>query len=437
MKKIALLSLVAAVAVAGLTTANAQPLEEAIKNVEVSGSVVYRYDNFHNAEKKDYTGAVTSDRKNDDANRYKIGLNLGSKVNDYVKFNSRFIVGSQANAGFASLNAGKETNADNTQGADGQADVSLSNAYFGLTAIPNTTVNIGKQGLTTPYTKAVDINGNEQTGTGILALTTVGPVTAGAGYFNNTNLNASTEINASLGMTVGSTIKRTDINGNNTGKDVFSGGADAYVATLQGDLDAVKLEAWYMGLQDTLNSYTLVAKSNIDLDQDAKIGLEARYVNLKLDNDVFQDDDNNKNAMYKLAVDGKFNIVNARVAYTQTDKKGGLTALDQDAENTSLGWAITSNGVENAKYWQATLGADILSNLNLSAHYGNLKSKETDNGRYGFDMKQQEVFAQLTYKMSKNLNTYLRYGKYTEKEISTGDREMDQTRGRVQVAYTF
>lgn len=238
-------------------------------------------------------------------------------------------------------------------------------------------------------------------------------------------------------MTVGSTIKRTDINGNNTGKDVFSGGADAYVATLQGDLDAVKLEAWYMGLQDTLNSYTLVAKSNIDLDQDAKIGLEARYVNLKLDNDVFQDDDNNKNAMYKLAVDGKFNIVNARVAYTQTDKKGGLTALDQDAENTSLGWAITSNGVENAKYWQATLGADILSNLNLSAHYGNLKSKETDNGRYGFDMKQQEVFAQLTYKMSKNLNTYLRYGKYTEKEISTGDREMDQTRGRVQVAYTF
>jgi len=32
MKKIAKLSLVAAVAVAGLTSANAQPLEEAIKN---------------------------------------------------------------------------------------------------------------------------------------------------------------------------------------------------------------------------------------------------------------------------------------------------------------------------------------------------------------------------------------------------------------------
>ncbi len=63
--------------------------------------------------------------------------------------------------------------------------LTLSNAYFGFTAIPNTVVNIGKQGLTTPYTVAVDINGNEQTGTGILALSTFGPITAGAGYFNN------------------------------------------------------------------------------------------------------------------------------------------------------------------------------------------------------------------------------------------------------------
>ena len=108
MRKISKISLVAAVAVAGFSTANAQPLEEAIKNVDVSGSVVYRYDNFHNAEKTGSNGNVTSDRENTDANRYKIGLNLSSKVNDYVKFNSRFIVGSQANGGWASLNAGKE-----------------------------------------------------------------------------------------------------------------------------------------------------------------------------------------------------------------------------------------------------------------------------------------------------------------------------------------
>ena len=155
MRKISKISLVAAVAVAGFSTANAQPLEEAIKNVDVSGSVVYRYDNSDNSEKDD---------SRVDRNRYKVGLNLSSKVNDYVKFNSRFIVGG-ADSGWATTNAKKNgTNvAPNRTNGDGNVDVELSNAYFGFTAIPNTIVNVGKQGLTTPYTVAVDINGMSKT----------------------------------------------------------------------------------------------------------------------------------------------------------------------------------------------------------------------------------------------------------------------------------
>ncbi|MCT7472894.1 major outer membrane protein [Aliarcobacter cryaerophilus] len=456
MRKISKISLVAAVAVAGFSTANAQPLEEAIKNVDVSGSVVYRYDNFHNKEKSS-NGVVTSNRNNTDANRYKIGLNLSSKVNDYVKFNSRFIVGSQADGGFVSLNAGKEDNASNTRGNDGQADVSLSNAYFGLTAIPNTVVNIGKQGLTTPYTVAVDINGNEQTGTGILALTTVGPVTGGLGYFNNTNLNKSTEVNSTLGFTT------TNLGNIGTGtttanQGLINGGQDVYVATIQGDLDFVKLEAWYLGHQENFNTYTLAATSTIDLAENAKIGLEARYVNLSLTDEgrdnlvasvydptgilgLTRDDLEKKNEMFRLAVDGKFSIVNARLAYTKTGKKGGLTALDQDAKNTSLGWAISSNGIANADYYQAAVGVDILDNLNFTLNYGQLKSKSDANATkqrlLTDDIKAKEVYGQLTYKMSKNLTTYLRYGTYDQKEVSSGDKDMDQTRGRLQVAYTF
>ncbi|MCT7545638.1 major outer membrane protein [Aliarcobacter cryaerophilus] len=448
MRKISKISLVAAVAVAGFSTANAQPLEEAIKNVDVSGSVVYRYDNFHNAEKTGSNGAVTSPRTDGDSgkNNYKIGLNLSSKVNDYVKFNSRFIVGSKDNGGFTSLGSGRNytsnaTPAQNTnRGSDGQADVSLSNAYFGLTAIPNTVVNIGKQGLATPYTVATDINGNEQTGTGILALTNVGPVTAGLGYFNNTNLNASTEINASQDLGVGSSTKTFA-----TGESAYGlidGGSDMYVATVQGDLDFVKLEAWYAGLQETFNTYTLAATSNLDLAENAKLGLEARYVNLKLKQDFVGANTETKNDMFRFAVDGKFSIVNARLAYTKTGKNGGLTALDQDAKNTSLGWAITSNGAVDADYFQAALGADILDNLNFTLHYGKIKAKDQTNSTKNFainltDYKAQEVYGQLTYKMSKNLTTYLRYGTYEEKEVSSGDKEMDQTRGRIQVAYTF
>ena len=455
MRKISKISLVAAVAVAGFSTANAQPLEEAIKNVDVSGSVVYRYNNYDD----DIAGGDRTDH-----NGYKIGLNLSSKVNDYVKFNSRFIVGSQTTGDFAYLNAKKDG------GADGQADVSLSNAYFGLTAIPNTVVNIGKQGLTTPYTVAVDINGNEQTGTGILALSTFGPVTAGAGYFNNSNLNESGNINSTMGITVKDLVagagkgKGSNIYGfNSTGATVVTGnknitagvdgGSDLYVATVQGDLDFVKLEAWYLGMQDTFNSYTLAATSNIDLAENAKIGLEARYVALSLDNDLKEqlalNDDNN--AMFRFAVDGKVSIVNARLAYTKTDKDGGLTAFDQDAKNTSLGWFISSNGIADADYFQAALGADILDNLNLTAHYGNLKADASNKNTlntYSFgnggvftgvngsdELKQQEIYGQLTYKMSKNLTTYLRYGQFEEK--IDGDKSIDQNAGRIQVAYTF
>ncbi|MCT7531652.1 major outer membrane protein [Aliarcobacter cryaerophilus] len=418
MRKISKISLVAAVAVAGFSTANAQPLEEAIKNVDVSGSVVYRYDNADNKENNNVQG------KDIDRNRYKIALNLSSKVNDYVKFNSRFIVGG-ADSGWATTHASK----NNPNAGDGNVDVTLSNAYFGFTAIPNTVINIGKMGLATPYTVATDINGNEQNGTGILALTNISVVTLGAGYFNNQNFKQLTDINASMGLT--STVANP----------LFNAGDDIYVATVQGDLDFVKLEAWYLGLQDTFNSYTLAATSKIDFAENAKLGLEARWVQLTLDSEARQAYglSEKDNSMFRFAADGKFSIVNARLAYTKTGKDGGLTAVDQDAKNTSLGWNITSNGVADANYFQASLGADILDNLNFTVHYGNLSADAADAGKSVLidDLKQQEVFGQLTYKMSKNLTTYLRYGKYEEKTKSTGVKDVDQNLGRLQVAYTF
>jgi hypothetical protein len=133
--------------------------------------------------------------------------------------------------------------------------------------------------------------------------------------------------------------------------------------------------------------------------------------------------------MFRLAVDGKFSIVNARLAYTKTGKDGGATATDNDAKNTSLGWAINSLDEADADYYQAALGADILDNLNFTLHYGNLKSD------VAIEKKEQEVYGQLTYKMSKNLNTYLRYGQFEQK--LDGDKSIDQNMGRLQVAYTF
>ncbi|MCG3699161.1 major outer membrane protein [Aliarcobacter butzleri] len=409
MRKISKLSLVAAVAVAGFSTANAQPLEEAIKNVEVSGSVVYRYNDYNN----DSNDAVTAGEGHTQTNNYKIGLNLSSKVNDYVKFNSRFLVAGE-DAGFASLDSGKNN--------DQNVDVTLSHAYFGLTAIPNTTVNVGKQGLATPWTVALDSDGNEQTGTGVLALTTVGPVTAAAGYFNQTNLDKSTDAKIPAGNVKGQ----------------LAGTNDVVVGALIADLSPVTLDAWYLDLDETFDTYTIGAKSDFKFDG-GKVGIDARYVSLTLDKAVADALTNGEedNAIAKVAITGNLSIFNAKVAYANTDKKGGLTALDQDAEATLLGWNITANGKVDADYWQAVLGVNVLDNLNLSANYGNIQYK-VDNDTSN-EVEEEEIYAQLTYKMSKNLNTYVRYGTYTkENKFGGSDKDInDDLRGRLQVEYTF
>lgn len=408
MKRIAKLSLVAAVAVAGLTTANAQPLEEAIKNVDVSGSVVYRYNDYKN-------NAVGGNTKVDNnTNNYKVGLNLASKINDDLKFNSRFLVAS-ATGDFGSL--------DYSSGGDGNVNVALSHAYFGYTGIQNTTVNVGKQGLTTPWTVALDSDGNEQTGTGILALSTMGPVTLAGAYFNQTNLGTSGN-----GLPITSAVPLTAAQ--NAANDEMGSRGIATVGVI-GVAGPVTLDAWYLDMQDTFDTYTVGAKAAMDL-SGIKTGVDARYASLNLDAS------NLNNDMAKIALTADAGLVDAKIAYAMTNKDGGLTALDNDATTTLLGWTLTSNTKADADYWQAVLGFDILSNLNLSANYGNLQYIQTAGSTT--DVEEEEIYGQLLYKMSKNLTTYVRYGTYSKDTTAAATATIhnnDDTRGRLQVEYTF
>ncbi len=401
MKKIAKLSLVAAVAVLGFTSANAQSLEEAIKNVETSGSVVYRYNDYNN----DIVGGQSSQ-----TNNYKVGVNLSSKVNEDVKFNSRLLVGKDSNAGFEQLGNATGDTAD----VDTNASVSLSHANFAYTGIKNTTVTAGKQGLATPWTVALDSDGNEQTGTGILAMTTVGPVTFAGAYFNQTNLNASTDAK----------INDTAITGVVAGdRDIATVGAIATLGPVTGD-------AWYLDTQDLFDSYTIGAKTTMDV-SGIKLGADARFASLTFDGP--NEDDN---TIAKIVLTADAGLVDGKLAYAKTGKDGGLTALDNDATTTLLGWSLNANGKADADYIQAVLGFDILSNLNLSANYGNVEWSEDDN----ITREQEEVYAQLLYKMSKNLTTYARYGTFTDEKTTAGTGTADvndDVRGRLQVEYTF
>jgi len=178
-------------------------------------------------------------------------------------------------------------------------------------------------------------------------------------------------------------------------------------------------------MNDLFDTYTIGAKSDFDL-SGVKLGIDARWVSLD------RDDVDTDNTLAKIALTAKAGIVNAKVAYATTDKEGGITALDQDATTTLLGWNLTALNKADADYWQGVVGVDILSNLNLSANYGNLQYVKNST-----DIEEEELYAQLTYKMSKNLSTYIRYGTLSNDEQVNNDDKVDGTVGRLQVEYTF
>ncbi|RXJ94327.1 hypothetical protein CRV00_07065 [Malaciobacter molluscorum] len=410
MKKFAKMSLVAAVAVAGLTTtSSAKALEDAIKNVDVSGTVVYRYDDTN----YDYQKSKNANNRADDAskNKYKIALTAKAKVNEDVTAVTRFIIGSNNDAGFASL--------DTTNQGDSQVDVTLSQVYFSYTGLKNTTINFGKQGLTTPWTVAIDADGNEQTGTGILALTNVGPVTLAAAYFNQTNLGKSGDVLTKLNST-------TTVGGVTTTNDDF-GDKDIYTFGAMGNIGPVALDAWYLDMEDVLDTYTIgaLAKFNVG---DVKLSIGARHTDVDLDNSSAD------NTLTKVELGAKFGIFGANINYGWTDEEGGIGALDNSAKTNLDGWNLTLNNKRDADFLMLSVDAQVLPSLNVALKYNRLDQDK--HGTMTEDLTDEEYYIQTSYQMSKNFGGYIRFGQTEIDRNGHGD-DNDGTVGRLQVQYSF
>lgn len=167
MKKIAKLSLVAAVAVAGLsTTSSAASLEEAIKGVDISGKVRYRME-----DKKVVNGTDTAEDQD---------VNIDIKIKVPVTDNVTFI----ANANYDD---------DTQEGGSTASDSSgtLDQYYFQYANGPVTTL-LGTQNIPGRLTDA-------EQASGIVGLYNAGAFTVGAAAFYNSDV-ASEAIYSVIGM---------------------------------------------------------------------------------------------------------------------------------------------------------------------------------------------------------------------------------------------
>ena len=394
--KITKLSLASFIALGSISCANAQNLEDAIKNVEVSGTVAYRYNDYEETNKL----------KKDDSsskNNYKAAINLNSKINDDVKFNSRFIAGEQSNAG--------EKVFDTQNQGDSNVDVFLSEANFAYSGVQNTIFTLGKQGINTPFTLSRDSMGNESTGTGIVANTYFKDIaTLSGGYFNQTNFNSNDDV----------------FNGS-TDPVQLDGAKDfAYVTGTVTFADTT-LDATYADLKDEFDAYSLGLTGNYIIEQ-LKLNPYARYTSLDLENT------DKKNTLWKTGIQANYGIFGAYVAYGKTNKEGGQVSVDASSDaGMDDHWRVTLTGISDASALYAAVDTQVTDKINVALKYSGIdtgsKSNATDHS---------EIYVQGTYKMSNNLSTYLRLGQYKVDNFYTADNsDLKSNIGRLNVQYSF
>lgn len=168
MKKFAKLSLVAAVAVAGLSsTASATSLEEAIKGVDISGQFRYR------AQEKNYTDGS---KKGDNTNGTDVEIEVGLKVPVTDNVTAVFKIDNENN---------------DTDGVT-KGDVTIEDYYFSYAEGP-LTVNFGQQNIPGRITDGAQ-------GDGLVALYNLGAATVGAASFMTNSVTSSDDVHSVIAM---------------------------------------------------------------------------------------------------------------------------------------------------------------------------------------------------------------------------------------------
>ena len=376
MTKFAKISLVAAVAVEGLTTANAQPLEEAIKGVDVSGMMRYRFESIKDGNSVT-GGSQVNSLNNANANAYRLDVKTSAKVNDAVKAN--VTVGITGNNG-------SDTTLS-TESSDAVASVGVRDANFAI-SLAGATVIAGKQSVPGPF---VDNTSDDITrGTGVVALLPLGAVTLAAGSFNNTTV----------------------------------GGYDASEAAVIANLGGVAADVWYANVANVdgkdLTMYSVHANTTLA----GLVNVDARYSSK--DNKVANAD---KATLTKVIASGKVEGITLAAGYFKSGKNNATTNNvsidgDNDAAVDARVWQASVGRLADATGLLAVVGVNLTPELSAKLSYADVKCDAIQDGT--------ETLVDIGYAMSKNFTLS---GKYSI--FHAGALADDSVKSRIEAKYTF
>lgn len=397
--KLLKLSLVAALAAGALaTTASAVPLEEAIKDVDVSGFMRLRY--------------TADDEENDSNAKWNIKsvIDFKAKVDDNFFAVAGVRYGNDGGATEFGYNSGNGNFGggvyDNT--ADDQFD--MYRAYIGYT-VGNTTVQLGRQNVFSFFT-------DDMYGDGLFALNSdIQGLTLGALWMDA--LEQDGDISSNIDAIQALTGKRV------TDHDLYGVGAI-------GSYDPVSFQLWYAYLNDVVGLFAVELGANFDVNDDVTVGLKGQYGFANFDND-FADtigvDDSNFFGFEASANIDFFDMSAGYVNYSASDDESvSLSSFEDSGSFIKAGEELVDYALYEGKndYWFVTAGVTIPdTGLRIGADYV--------DGSFGEDgdYDASEVVARIDYKYNEKLKFKTWYS-YIDQD--SGD---DDNRFRFEAKYSF
>jgi len=410
MKNTIKMSLVAALAVAGLsTTASAGGLEEAIKGVSISGKMEVEYDYSK-------TNDGTTNANDTTLNDWDIDWDMTAKVP--VNDNFTAIMGAQADTG---VNAADEQINDDA--------FTVTKLYFQYANGPVTAM-VGKQGIGAPWF-------DDERANGVKALVAAGPVTLAAAHFTGSNADATSNDNNALGL--GNVdLENTQISA---------------VAAI-GSVGPVNLQVWYANLAGITATAT-TPNNQLDADSlvvmaDAKfdivnVGLKYGTADYNLENAAAGYNALNDDAeMIQLMVSADLGVATPYVGMGMTDSKQGGAGLDLTNDTDSVmdfgSETLSIDDLDNAEAF--IIGVTVpVGKLTLDASYvmGDYDSYLDLAKTTAYNADLSEFLIQADYKMSKNFNIGAHYSiaELEYQETSTSKVKSKTDAASVSLEYKF
>ncbi|MBK3501719.1 major outer membrane protein [Campylobacter fetus] len=405
--KLVKMSLAAVVATCALSTvASATPLEEAIKNVDVSGFARYRFD----STKVDANGNQGSDTKA--SHRFTSYVHFKTALDDNffavlgLRYDSKDVSGDHITGGQTQVGVN-----DAGAGDFGQT-FNVRQFLLGYKA-GNTTIQAGRQVLGTFFT-------DDMVGTGIKVLNTdITGLTLAAVAFDD--LQNDPDI-GSRGLVV---------NGSHTYQNNLYG-----VAAI-GSYDPVSFQLWYAMLENVTDLYAIDVAVNFNATADLALGLHGQFGGSSIDSDFKRGTNNSADDANLWAIEATaegfgidfsagyidFSADKDKVSVVSYEDAGSFIKPGEDLLDYTL-----FNG-EN-KYWFITAGYTFLEKYRVGVDY-----IDGENKTNILKTDKTELVGRVSYAYSKKLNFKAWWSHITEEPDNAGKDKTDHF--RFEAKYSF